>query len=1352
MFVTIPNSKLSGMKGDREVITFLTTNVEFDQRVSIQRIKRKHVHAMTMAQSLFQMMMSICRGTLLFMMFFFVKSELYLSDTEDGLQLEYYDCFHVQSLSYCRRPDLPIDLIRDNDTSSCQGNGGHLHRFSQLRSKKTTISTILHQWRSGLERVEEYSRYQRNITAKDGVLCQCLQPGSFGKNCEYRLTFARTFEQTLNWQVSTRISNPVQVQIYGDIVCYKTLNCNSGLLCLDWREICDGIQNCILGRDEENCDLLEMNQCDPENEYRCMNGMCIPQEFFLDGEFDCLDWSDEIQFKDSGDCATEKVSPECDDHLCPPNEWSCGDGQCIHDRLAFRLEADYTTCHNRRDQYFMCETHLHPLSWTMPNGRCHEGNQYKAPSMLTNVDDEEKCLYLLRCALSRGGEAGCPCFRNSTCTVYLRQECSTQWLEYPKGALIASYMFFVFEIEPTAHIESMLEPWISINGTIRCRDSLISQSGWYLSGYNRNVGRRIHDSLCRKHFGIPDAEDFIGVQECSRPNESTDICNEWNRCLSITRLKDGFLNCLNSNDEFNQNEPDIEKSCSRVRRHRFRCSPTQTRCLSVMALGNAKLDCENGSDEFWFRTNRRLSQIRCNSRRKDECSHLRRYIEQSGNSINQEERIDKSVLPFRFYCDTFSDLDAAEDENSSECRESWVCASDQARCPTGHCIEQQWVSDSEWDCSDAVDENRTLDRIAKTVQQRATSMYFSDNQSSILSNTCNQTSSFLCLSPQLLRHEFLCIDQSQIGDGQVDCAGAIDERNTIKYCLGSSTLGNNFKCASTNTCIPFYFHCQEDFRCPNLTDDDSWCSRPNKSSTCQNVNDFMCLNGTCVMDGRCNRVHDCPFVEDEYMCDYPSSSKRKIISYREQKELRGDTQRRAFLLSRLPADAHLTDPIMTTNMTEQLASTISPIHLSSLSSYWCNRGMGILSRNNSIICFCPPEYFGEKCEYHNDRLSVVLHLNLSQSISTIERDPQIVVKLVVLFFFKNQTLMIEEFPVRISLEMKTTLVKKKIVHLLYSHSSNLREERREQYFNRSKILTDHPYSVQIEIYELRRLERPFFLAVWKYPIFFGYLPVFRLAKVLHLTKTNEEPNPCSNHSCHPNAECHPLLNNESSKIICLCKSNFTGENCEIEEKQYLSDYCAQGSLCKPNYRRLLLGNVFPYCICPSGRFGDQCDLEYDSCESNPCLNGGSCLPSLRTDEVFCLCPKEYHGLKCQLNKSSIRLSLDIDVPKAGSLIQFFDFDFDFSSFDLRLVHQQALKGVPSSIEYLREEKTVPPIVLAQLYSSSSEDLSQDFHILSLLINVESIDGRTKISEKNRCFHVRERFNGKTSLFFDECFV
>ena len=250
----------------------------------------------------------------------------------------------------------------------------------------------------------------------DRWICQCLHRGSFGKNCEYRLPVGDTFEETLQWQLIVRKENPWKVQIYGDVLCYETLGCDSGVLCLDWREICDGVQQCLEGKDEENCDLLEMNSCDPEKEYRCSNGMCIPDEFFLDGERDCLDWSDEMHFQRNPNCYMESVNEECDDHPCLLSSWSCGDGDCISDRLGFQKHPNSETCQSGRNEYFICETCVNERRWTMSNGRCIDaGDESYEESSVANRSEMEQCSYLLKCSLSQGGERGCPCGRDLEC-------------------------------------------------------------------------------------------------------------------------------------------------------------------------------------------------------------------------------------------------------------------------------------------------------------------------------------------------------------------------------------------------------------------------------------------------------------------------------------------------------------------------------------------------------------------------------------------------------------------------------------------------------------------------------------------------------------------------------------------------------------------------------------------------------------------------------------------------------------------------------------------------------------------------------------------------------------------------
>ena len=100
---------------------------------------------------------------------------------------------------------------------------------------------------------------------------------------------------------------------------------------------CLGKQQCLEGIDEVNCEYLEFNECE-DDEYRCANGMCIPEEYWLDGDYDCMDWTDELESLVESDSVCH-FSPSyiCDEHTCPFNHWSCGDG-IYHLLLSFLWE------------------------------------------------------------------------------------------------------------------------------------------------------------------------------------------------------------------------------------------------------------------------------------------------------------------------------------------------------------------------------------------------------------------------------------------------------------------------------------------------------------------------------------------------------------------------------------------------------------------------------------------------------------------------------------------------------------------------------------------------------------------------------------------------------------------------------------------------------------------------------------------------------------------------------------------------------------------------------------------------------------------------------------------------------
>ena len=570
--------------------------------------------------------------------------------------------------------------------------------------------------------------------------------------------------------------------------------------------------------------------------------------------------------------------------------------------------------------------------------------------------------------------------------------------------------------------------------------------------------------------------------------------------------------------------------------------------------------------------------------------------------------------------------------------------------------------------------------------------------------------------------------------------GWIDERNTFQHCSQSSMLGSNFLCSSTNTCIPYNLLCVDEHRCPNRSDDELWCSRRASSGNCSDPDNFACFDGQCFKGSRCNRLR-CPFAEDEYMCNFRLLHKGAATPYRHDKEVVQRSKQHSIRSPLYPSTANITD--LTTNavLIQPPPMTISS-NTSSFSSYWCNRGLGILLRDDSIVCFCPPQYYGDKCEYHADRLSVLLRLNLSQSIYTSGSNSFKPLKLIVLFLFNNQTLNVNQFNLYPSADITA---QKMITHFPYSHSASSRAQRKQRFFDRSDILNRQPYSIRIELYQAATITGELSLiAVWKYPLYFDHLPVYRLAKILQLSESADQKNPCSSHPCRRNEQCQQLMYNKY-QYICLCPANFSGDDCPSKDQHCLKGHCAPGSSCHPSSRVSLRRDALPYCLCPLNRCGDRCSIEQDRCLSNPCGNDGSCIPSSQSDQVICACTEGFTGPRCQLRRPSIRLSLSSKLSHQAAVTQFLQ--IDFTSLALILVDQRVYPRLPQQIVYYhRDERTsIPHISLVKLYSSFKDSLPE-LYLLSVQLNVFSIIGRTEISEANRCSHVRTFSNGKSHNF------
>ncbi len=217
------------------------------------------------------------------------STQILLYNTENNPVVDKFDCiYHTydeQEIPYCRRPNRNQELYRRKEM--CE-NSGEKKLFRDLLEQNIRPVTVIH-WSSSVEMADIYASvfYNRSLVKDDDdrFLCKCTKPGTFGKYCEYELTHNVTlFSEAIDAQFREKqTGDSWHTQRYGKILCYQTLPCESSDLCLDWREICDSVQRCFNGTDEENWDKLEFNECE-DDEFRCTNGMCIPEMFWLDGK------------------------------------------------------------------------------------------------------------------------------------------------------------------------------------------------------------------------------------------------------------------------------------------------------------------------------------------------------------------------------------------------------------------------------------------------------------------------------------------------------------------------------------------------------------------------------------------------------------------------------------------------------------------------------------------------------------------------------------------------------------------------------------------------------------------------------------------------------------------------------------------------------------------------------------------------------------------------------------------------------------------------------------------------------------------------------------------------------------
>ncbi|CAF1006548.1 unnamed protein product [Adineta steineri] len=193
-------------------------------------------------------------------------------------------------ISYCRYLN---GTINKTSVSTCQT--GSPITFAELRRNNVTTFD-LYMWQAPIDLIDQYG-----ADYKHGLFCNCSSAEQFGLYCEYEFPLAndqsqphRSFEQIIMNQFNSKSLMLTPNELFDNLTCYIGLSQCNALICLDWRQVCNGIIDCAEGEDEKECAQMELHTCaGGSNEYRCQSGHCIPRAFAFDKVYDCLDRSDE---------------------------------------------------------------------------------------------------------------------------------------------------------------------------------------------------------------------------------------------------------------------------------------------------------------------------------------------------------------------------------------------------------------------------------------------------------------------------------------------------------------------------------------------------------------------------------------------------------------------------------------------------------------------------------------------------------------------------------------------------------------------------------------------------------------------------------------------------------------------------------------------------------------------------------------------------------------------------------------------------------------------------------------------------------------------------------------------------